>query len=76
MRSPPDRGACALRVHPHRRAHTPNSLRVVSLPSCLQSSQDDADATSRDESELSELVDDHVRVERGVSAMAARHRER
>jgi hypothetical protein len=42
-RSPPDRGACALRVQPSRRAHTPNSPRVVSLPVALQSTQDDAE---------------------------------
>ena len=42
-RSPPDRGACALPVSICRRAHTPNSPRVVPPPSCRQSSQDDAE---------------------------------
>ena len=43
MRSPPDRGACAMRASSHRRARTPNSPRVVCLPSVPQSTPEGAE---------------------------------
>ena len=74
-RSPPDRGTCAMRVQPCRRAKTHNSPHVVcaSLVPAVQPRR--CRTTSRDASELSELIYYHDRVGPDASAMAARHWE-
>ena len=65
------RAACE---HQSPRAHSQlTPRRVPSLVSAVHSRR--CRTTSRDESELSELVYHRVRVRRGASAMAARHRE-